>query len=119
MRALTTYQPYAELIASGVKRVENRTWETKYRGRLYIHAGRSREWLSTTTIDGVEFERYTGLQVERLAFGAVVAIALLVGWLIVFRSKRYAPASTTRSIPGSVSTNTRTGRGAGSSRQTS
>ena len=45
MKALTICQPYAELIARGEKRVENRTWETKYRGQLAIHAGKSREWL--------------------------------------------------------------------------
>jgi hypothetical protein len=40
MKALTIHQPYAELIARGDKRVENRTWRTHYRGDLAIHAAR-------------------------------------------------------------------------------
>lgn len=39
MRALTIRQPWADAIAHGTKRVENRTWATGYRGRLLIHAG--------------------------------------------------------------------------------
>lgn len=42
MKALTIHQPYAELIARGEKRVENRTWRTHYRGPLAIHAGARR-----------------------------------------------------------------------------
>lgn len=32
-------QPYAWLIVQGIKPVENRTWATKFRGRILIHAG--------------------------------------------------------------------------------
>lgn len=38
MKALSIKQPWASLIASGIKDIENRTWKTKYRGRIYIHA---------------------------------------------------------------------------------
>lgn len=38
MKALTIKQPWASLIAHGIKDIENRTWKTKYRGRIYIHA---------------------------------------------------------------------------------
>lgn len=38
-RALTLHQPWASLVALLVKRIETRSWSTKYRGRLYIHAG--------------------------------------------------------------------------------
>ena len=38
MKTLSIKQPYATLICAGVKRVENRTWTTDYRGRLLIHA---------------------------------------------------------------------------------
>lgn len=40
MKALTIWQPWASAIMAGVKRVENRTWSTDYRGPLAIHAGR-------------------------------------------------------------------------------
>lgn len=36
---LSIRQPYAWLIVQGLKPVENRTWSTKFRGRVLIHAG--------------------------------------------------------------------------------
>jgi hypothetical protein len=38
--ALSVRQPWAELIVSGSKDVENRTWRTDYRGPLLIHAAK-------------------------------------------------------------------------------
>ena len=38
MKALSIKQPYAGLIIAGIKRVENRTWDTKYEGKLAIVA---------------------------------------------------------------------------------
>ena len=38
--ALTIRQPFASLIISAIKRVENRGWSTSYRGPLLIHAGK-------------------------------------------------------------------------------
>ena len=67
MKALTICQPYAELIARGLKPIENRTWPTPYRGRLFIHAGKSRAWL-----DDDDERMYPGL-----LFGAIVAVATL------------------------------------------
>ena len=37
--ALSVRQPWANLIVLGLKDIEIRTWATKYRGRLLIHAG--------------------------------------------------------------------------------
>lgn len=67
MKALTICQPYAELIACGEKRVENRTWSTSYRGPLAIHAGTSRAWLRT----------YRPLP-KQMDFGKVIAVCDLV-----------------------------------------
>ena len=38
VKVLSVRQPWASLIAAGIKDVENRTWSTPYRGILYIHA---------------------------------------------------------------------------------
>lgn len=38
MKALTLWQPWASLVALGVKTIETRSWSTKYRGPLAIHA---------------------------------------------------------------------------------
>lgn len=40
MKALSIRQPWAWLIVNGFKPVENRTWETFYRGPVLIHAGK-------------------------------------------------------------------------------
>lgn len=37
-KALSVKQPWAELICLGIKDIENRTWRTRFRGRVYIHA---------------------------------------------------------------------------------
>lgn len=70
MKALTVCQPYAELIASGAKRVENREWSTSYRGPLLIHAGKSTAWLEDPKRPP-----------EGMVFGAVVAVATVVACL--------------------------------------
>ena len=38
MKTLSVQQPYATYICAGIKTVENRTWNTDYRGKLLIHA---------------------------------------------------------------------------------
>ena len=38
VKVLSVKNPFAYLILQGGKDVENRTWTTDYRGRLYIHA---------------------------------------------------------------------------------
>lgn len=40
MKVITIKQPFASLIASGIKQYEFRTWKTNYRGELLIHAGK-------------------------------------------------------------------------------
>lgn len=50
MKALTISQPYASLIASGEKFVENRRWSTNYRGPLAIHAGKGTQYLDKSEL---------------------------------------------------------------------
>jgi hypothetical protein len=38
MKAISIRQPWAALIVAGIKDIENRSWPTKYRGQLLIHA---------------------------------------------------------------------------------
>ena len=66
MKAITICQPYADLIClpdddSRAKRVENRTWPTKYRGPLLIHAGKSRQWLTDSPPAGMLFGYIIGM----------------------------------------------------------
>lgn len=40
MKCLSVRQPWAGLLVHGYKDIENRTWSTRHRGPLLIHAGR-------------------------------------------------------------------------------
>ena len=40
MKALSIRQPWAWLIVNGYKDIENRSWATNFRGKVYIHAGK-------------------------------------------------------------------------------
>lgn len=40
MKVITIKQPFASLIAAGIKEYEFRAWKSKYRGKLLIHAGK-------------------------------------------------------------------------------
>lgn len=75
MKAITIYQPYAHLIINGAKRVENRTWPTSYRGRVLIHAGKSREWLRLNERGTVDA---SGIALADMQFGAIIGAATLV-----------------------------------------
>lgn len=65
MKALTISQPWASLIASGEKFIENRTWSTDYRGQLAIHAGKGTQYLKKKEL--AEFPN-----------GCIIAVARLV-----------------------------------------
>ena len=40
MKVITLKQPWATMIAEGLKEYEFRSWKTNYRGKLLIHAGK-------------------------------------------------------------------------------
>lgn len=56
MKVLTLKQPWATLVAEGIKKYEFRSWKTKYRGKLLIHAG--------SGIDKKELDKYKNLGYE-------------------------------------------------------
>lgn len=61
IRALTIRQPWATLIIAGIKDVENRSWSTRYRGPLAVHAAANPDRQPAATAarahapDGTEF----------------------------------------------------------------
>lgn len=54
MKALSVRQPWAWLIGKGWKDVENRSWATSYRGRLYIHASKSKDDMHGLVLADIE-----------------------------------------------------------------
>lgn len=89
--AISLWQPWAHLLATGAKRYETRSWQTPYRGLMAIHA--SKRWSVRMVCQCYEEPFFTILshhgirfparcdQVKLpglgLAFGAVVAVGRL------------------------------------------
>lgn len=63
IKALTISQPYASLI--GEKWIENRCWNTNYRGLLAIHAGKGTQYLTKTELTAYPTGRV--IKIARLA----------------------------------------------------
>ena len=92
MKALTIQQPWASLIASGDKLYETRTWPTKYRGPIAIHAGKQIDpdvfqylLCPLATMDQLIECGITPETLDKLPRGAVIATADLVNvWRIVY-----------------------------------
>lgn len=92
MKALTIWQPWASLIACGAKRYETRSWPTKYRGPIAIHAAAKDP--NKLPLQGKEaLERAVREEIDAgrcpewcfMPTGAVIATAELVNvWHIVY-----------------------------------
>jgi ASCH domain len=86
MKIISIRQPWASLIASGAKDVENRTWPTRYRGPILIHASQRPDNISREDI-----ERRFGISPpSRQPLGGVVGIADIVDCMKTHESKWYA-----------------------------
>ncbi|MDF0553112.1 ASCH domain-containing protein [Kamptonema sp. UHCC 0994] len=86
MKAITLWQPWASLIALGLKRYETRCWATNYRGKLLIHAAKrpiDREGLTIWGDAHILGNRGIPDPCTKLPLGAIVAIADLVDCLEV------------------------------------
>lgn len=56
MKVITLKQPWATLVAEGIKKYEFRSWRTKYRGKILIHAG--------VGVDKEELDKFKNLNLE-------------------------------------------------------
>lgn len=91
MKAISLWQPWASAIALGLKRVETRSWPTKHRGPIAIHAAKSKVGVQRAADEAVLIEVAQALGIAKpslwtarrrleslLPFGAIVAVAELV-----------------------------------------
>ena len=69
MKALTLIQPWATLIIDGCKTIETRSWSTKVRGTVAIHAGKKVDKAAA-----IQF----GYDPDKLPTGCVIGIADIV-----------------------------------------
>lgn len=74
MKAITIKQPFASLIAEGIKKYEFRTWKTNYRGKILIHAGKG--------IHKDALKKYENLNLEYPS-GAIIAVADLTDCIFI------------------------------------
>lgn len=74
MKVLTVKQPWAQLIVDGYKKYEFRSWKTKYRGKILIHAGMS--------LENDMKERFKDYDLD-CTLGAIIGEAELVDCILV------------------------------------
>lgn len=76
IKGISLTQPWASLVATGAKSIETRSWPTRYRGWLAIHAAKSYPGWARELAAAPPFSCH--LHGRRLPTGAVVALARLV-----------------------------------------
>jgi hypothetical protein len=79
MKAITLWQPWATLIAIEAKRFETRSWSTKHRGLIAIHAALIRHKFGQVDEPGPALLAAAGYpSLFDLPSGAIVAVATIV-----------------------------------------
>lgn len=80
IKAITLHQPWASMMALGHKTIETRSWSTKYRGPLAIHAARTTASMTgevAVMIDRLVLDRPHGVSFAH-RYGEVLAIVKLI-----------------------------------------
>ena len=85
IRCISLWQPWASLMACGAKHLETRSWNTKVRGEVHIHASQTKKGIEElrhaplATIESME--KALGLPMGRwateLPYGAIIARGIL------------------------------------------
>ena len=76
MRAISIRQPYAWLVVTGKKDIENRPWNTHHRGPLAIHAGLKR--LPKNDLEEIERTYRVRIPEEELRRGGIIGVVHVV-----------------------------------------
>ena len=74
MKVITIKQPFASLIAEGIKEYEFRTWKTNYRGKVLIHSSKS--------IEKKELDTFKDYNID-YSNGEIIAIAEITDCILV------------------------------------
>lgn len=97
MKVITIKQPFASLIAEGYKLYEFRTWKTKYRGEIFIHAGKG--------VDKKAMQKFAHLHLQ-YPCGAIIAKANLVDCIPIHQEEREMLRQKDPLVYGSIITHT-------------
>ncbi|WP_155321666.1 ASCH domain-containing protein [Desulfosarcina ovata] len=88
-KALSIRQPWAWLIVNGFKDVENRTWKTKYRGPVLVHASKK---IDKHAYEWVEWKFGGSIKIpapEQLDCGGIVGLTTIVDCIEEFSDSRW------------------------------
>lgn len=93
MKAITLWQPWASAIMAGLKTVETRSWSTRYRGQLVIHAGTRRPTKREVQHlrEQCTQEQWDRLDFDDLPFGAALGVVDLVDCVPIRTTPGYPP----------------------------
>ncbi len=81
MKVLSVKQPWATLLFHG-KNIENRTWHTKYRGEILIHASAKSAGIPSNLLNEEQFDYFnlnpeSGLWLQELMAGRYITSAII------------------------------------------
>lgn len=74
MKVITIKQPFASLIAAGLKEYEFRTWKTSYRGEILIHAGKSIDKEAMKKFESIALDYPTGCIIAKAELSDCVPV---------------------------------------------
>ena len=80
--ALTMHQPWASLLVYGIKRIEGRSWCTRYRGKLWIHAAAKEPEVDITRECEAQYRKLylmDGVNPQDIVFPRVYPTSCLLG----------------------------------------
>jgi len=78
MKALSVWQPWASLLALGLKEYETRSWYTEYRGQILIHAAKKNSKEQRDCALRFRASYFSGFESWIVPLGGYVACADLV-----------------------------------------
>lgn len=79
MKALSIKQPWASLIAHGIKDIENRTWKTNFRGRIFIHSTSKISYYKDMSIVQLHHIEKTNPQLLKQILGRDLVVSAIIG----------------------------------------
>lgn len=79
MKALSIKQPWASLIAHGIKDIENRTWRTHFRGRIFIHSTSKISYYKDLSIVQLHHIEKTNPQLLKQILGRDLVVSAIIG----------------------------------------
>ena len=96
MKALSIKQPWASLIAHGIKDIKNRTWRTHFRGKIYVHASAKKATgITTSTLSDEQWNTVPNVAAKGLEVSAIIGEVEIIDCVINHPSVWAEPTATT------------------------